>query len=189
MVGGPPNTAIYADRSLGAHDGVNPTSKQELVLSRDIPPSQALSDQFSRGKNPPLLRASYLHLGHTRGHRRSPNYVFIKAEIEHINKMEIGFTECSKSGRFGRRSLARHHSHKPTHKIHTIKMENVTKERITNKIPGNKPLMSSRGSLIKKISTNKSFILVPFGNLASFVFFCSVFRQKPGGLFTSVQLT
>lgn len=26
------------------------------------------------------------------------NYVFIKVEIKYINKMEIGFIECSKSG-------------------------------------------------------------------------------------------
>lgn len=62
---------------------------------------------FHAARGFPLSRASYLHQGHTRSYCRTSNYVFIKAEIKHINKMEIGFTECSKSGRFGRRTLTK----------------------------------------------------------------------------------
>jgi hypothetical protein len=174
-VGGPPITLnTHTDRRALLILQIN----KAPVLPGDISPSLAPVISFHAVRSRSFREPPYLYQAHTRGHCRSSNYVFIKAEIEHINKMEIGFTECSKSGRFGRRSLARHHSHKPTHKIHTIKMEKVTEERISNKTPGNKPLMSTRGSLIKKISTNKSFIFIPVGHLARFVLFFSLYFAR-----------
>lgn len=95
---------------------------------------------FHAARSFPLSRASYLHQGHTRSYYRISNYVFIKAEIKHINKMEIGFTECSKSGRFGRRTFTKR-TNQHIKLMPSNRFKGDTAERISNKIPLNQPFI------------------------------------------------
>lgn len=144
------------DRKHGKQDCANPPNKHSSVSSEASLSTESLWSIFRQWEPPPPFENLLSPSGHTRDYRRTSNYVFIKAEIKHINKMEIGFTECSKSGRFGRRTLAIC-TNQHIKRISSNRLEMLLWSGSQIKFCLINLLLSRSGSRVK-ISTNKTVI-------------------------------